>query len=203
MKLITIAAVGKNRELGKDNDLIWHIKEDLQYFKKVTTGKNILMGKNTFNSLGRLLPNRHHIIISTSLSIDNPEVEVFRSLEDFLGKTLSYPDMDKKMYKARWSTKPFVYISVESLKPMKSGNYTVTCYSNCKRLALYSDGKLFEFQHGQEIFTFQEIPVKGPCIMLAVEGEGCSVSLSVQRSRFRLDRATVESEHPCHFKNVH
>lgn len=83
MKLITIAAVGKNRELGKDNDLIWHIKEDLQYFKKVTTGKNILMGKNTFNSLGRLLPNRHHIIISTSLNIDNPEVEVFRSLEDF------------------------------------------------------------------------------------------------------------------------
>jgi len=130
-------------------------------------------------------------------------VDKDRSLEDFLGKTLSYPDMDKKMYKARWSTKPFVYISVESLKPMKSGNYTVTCYSNCKRLALYSDGKLFEFQHGQEIFTFQEIPVKGPCIMLAVEGEGCSVSLSVQRSRFRLDRATVESEHPCHFKNVH
>ena len=93
MKLITIAAVGKNRELGKDNDLIWHIKEDLQYFKKVTTGKNILMGKNTFNSLGRLLPNRHHIIISTSLNIDNPEVEVFRSLEDFF-ETLEKVQME-------------------------------------------------------------------------------------------------------------
>lgn len=89
-------------------------------------------------------------------------------------------------YRARWSKVPFVYIRPESLKRMKSGNYTVTCYSNCKRLALYTDGKLFEFQHGQEIFTFQEVPAKGPCIMLAVEGEGCSASLSVHKTFTKL-----------------
>lgn len=95
MKLITIAAIGKNNELGKDNKLIWHISEDLQYFKKVTSGKNILMGRNTFESLGRLLPKRHHIIISTSLNLDNPEVEIFRSLDEFFNK---YKDSSEEVY---------------------------------------------------------------------------------------------------------
>lgn len=113
-------------------------------------------------------------------------VDKDRTLEDYLGKIPSFPDMEEALYKARWGKLPFVHICVESLKPMKSGNYTVTCYSNSKRLALYSDGQLFEFQHGLEVFTFQEIPVKGPCIMLAVEGEGCSASLSLHRTFTKL-----------------
>lgn len=94
MKLIIIAAIGKNNELGKDNNLIWHIKEDLQYFKNVTTNHNILMGKNTFLSLGRLLPNRHHIIISTTFN-SNLDVEIFRSIDDFLKK---YKDVSEDVY---------------------------------------------------------------------------------------------------------
>ena len=113
-------------------------------------------------------------------------VDKDRSLEDYLGKIPSFSEMDKVLYRARWGKAPFVHICAGSLQPMKSGNYAVTCYSNCKRLALYSDGKLFEFQHGREKFTFQEIPVKGPCIMLAVEGEGCSASLSVHKTFTKL-----------------
>ncbi len=59
-----IAAIGKNNELGKDNDLIWHLPADLKRFKKVTSGHHILMGRNTFESIGRPLPNRTTIIIT-------------------------------------------------------------------------------------------------------------------------------------------
>ena len=59
-----IAAVGKNRELGKNGDLIWNLPSDLKFFKQITTEKIIVMGKNTFNSLPKLLPYRKHIILS-------------------------------------------------------------------------------------------------------------------------------------------
>ncbi len=59
-----IAAIGQNNELGKNNDLIWHLPADLKRFKKVTTGHHILMGRNTFESIGKPLPNRTTIIIT-------------------------------------------------------------------------------------------------------------------------------------------
>jgi len=109
-------------------------------------------------------------------------VDKDRTLEDYLGKIPTFSNMNEALYKARWSKRPFVCICAESLSPTKGGNYAVTCSSNCKKVALYSDGRLFEFQQGTEVFTFQEIPVKGPCIMLAVEGEGCTASLSVHKT---------------------
>ena len=59
-----IAAIAKNNALGKDNDLIWHLPADLKRFKKVTSGHHILMGRNTFESIGKPLPNRTSIIIT-------------------------------------------------------------------------------------------------------------------------------------------
>ena len=59
-----IAAVGKNLELGKDNNLIWHIPGDLKYFKNLTEGHTVVMGRRTFESIGKALPNRKNIVIS-------------------------------------------------------------------------------------------------------------------------------------------
>ncbi len=59
-----IAAIGKNNELGKNNDLIWHLPADLKRFKKVTSGHHILMGRNTYESIGKPLPNRTTVIIT-------------------------------------------------------------------------------------------------------------------------------------------
>ena len=59
-----IAAIAKNNALGKDNDLIWHLPADLKRFKKVTTGHYILMGRNTFESIGKPLPNRTSVIVT-------------------------------------------------------------------------------------------------------------------------------------------
>ena len=61
--LSIIVAVAKNNVIGKNNKLIWHLPEDLKRFKILTTGHNIIMGRRTFESLGRVLPNRKHIVL--------------------------------------------------------------------------------------------------------------------------------------------
>lgn len=63
-KLSLIVAMGQNRAIGKDNALPWHLSQDLQYFKAVTLGKPIVMGRKTYDSIGRPLPGRHNIVIS-------------------------------------------------------------------------------------------------------------------------------------------
>ena len=81
MNISMIASVGKNNELGKDNNLIWRFKEDLKFFREITTGHVIVMGRKTFESLPRMLPNRHHVVI-TSKDNFNDEIEVFKNIED-------------------------------------------------------------------------------------------------------------------------
>lgn len=77
-----IAAIGLNSELGKDNDLIWHLPADLRRFKKVTSGNTIIMGRNTFESIGKPLPNRRSIIITRNILYKKEGCEVVHSLED-------------------------------------------------------------------------------------------------------------------------
>lgn len=76
--LSIIVAIANNNVIGKDNKLIWHLPEDLKRFKNLTTGHNIIMGRKTFESLGRVLPNRKHIVLcnDVSLNIENENVEV-------------------------------------------------------------------------------------------------------------------------------
>lgn len=68
MKVSTIVGFGNNREIGKNNDIPWYLPADLKYFKKITTGHPIIMGRKCFDSIGRALPNRTNIIVSR-----NPE----------------------------------------------------------------------------------------------------------------------------------
>ena len=78
-----IAAVGKNFELGLGNKLIWNIPEDLQYFKELTTGKTVVMGRKTYESIGKALPNRENIVLSTKkILMDN--VIVINNYKDIL-----------------------------------------------------------------------------------------------------------------------
>ena len=77
-----IAAIGNNNELGKGNDLIWHLPADLKRFKKRTTGHAIIMGRNTFESIGKPLPNRRTIIITRDTSYQKEGCEIVHSLED-------------------------------------------------------------------------------------------------------------------------
>lgn len=95
MRLIEIAAVGKDKELGKDNDLVWHFSEDMKFFRRQTKGHSVVMGRKTFESLPSMLPGRHHIVISRSKPQLPEEVEVFETLHAFLE---AYKDKDEDIY---------------------------------------------------------------------------------------------------------
>ncbi len=80
--LSIIVAKSRNNIIGKNNELIWHLPADLKRFKELTTGHNIIMGRKTFESLGRVLPNRKHIIFSQNpdFKVADENVEVVHSL---------------------------------------------------------------------------------------------------------------------------
>lgn len=83
--LSIIVAKSKNNVIGKDNKLIWHIPEDLKRFKNLTTGHTIIMGRKTFESLGRVLPNRYHIVLSKNKEnfiIKDENVEVLDDIKN-------------------------------------------------------------------------------------------------------------------------
>lgn len=77
-----IVAMAKNYVIGKDNQLIWHLPEDLKRFKKLTTGHTIIMGRKTFESLGRILPNRRHVILchDMAMKIENENIEILEDI---------------------------------------------------------------------------------------------------------------------------
>lgn len=91
MDINLIAAIGKNNELGKNNDLIWKFKGDMKFFRETTMGHPIVMGRKTFESLPKVLPGRKNIVISTN-KIKNEEIEVYKSIKDFLLKYQEYGD---------------------------------------------------------------------------------------------------------------
>ncbi|NNC70876.1 MAG: dihydrofolate reductase [Flavobacteriaceae bacterium] len=76
-----IAAIGNNGELGKDNDLVWHLPNDLKRFKERTAGHHVIMGRKTFESLGKPLPNRTNIVISRNKKYHAEGCVVVPSLE--------------------------------------------------------------------------------------------------------------------------
>ncbi len=86
-----IVAIGKNNLIGKDNDLPWHYKEDLQYFKQTTLNKTVVMGLNTFYSIfgrtNKLLPNRKMVVATWDKSFSYEGVEVIYDLEKYLQET--------------------------------------------------------------------------------------------------------------------
>lgn len=86
MNISMIACVGKNLELGKNNDLIWHLPNDLKFFKQTTLNKTVIMGRRTFESLPKKLPNRRNIVLMLPEEEKIPDVDIFYSIEDVLNE---------------------------------------------------------------------------------------------------------------------
>lgn len=83
-----IAAVGKNNELGLDNHLIFNIPGDLKFFRNTTLGKTVIMGRKTYESIGKPLPKRINIVVSNSLK-ETDGITIINSLEEVLEKYLN------------------------------------------------------------------------------------------------------------------
>lgn len=88
-----IAAIGRNNELGRNNDLIWHLPKDLKFFKEITINHTVVMGKNTFDSLPKLLENRKHLVLSFEKFDADSSVEIYYSMEDLLNRIKDVEDV--------------------------------------------------------------------------------------------------------------
>lgn len=88
-----IAAVGRNNELGKDNDLVFHLKEDMKFFREKTTGHKVVMGYNTWKSLPKKLPNRENIVVSHH-KFDGPD-EIIHDIDKFIEEN---KDTDEEIF---------------------------------------------------------------------------------------------------------
>lgn len=86
MKLISIAAVGENNELGKDNKLLWHLPDDFKRFKALTSYHYIIMGRKTFESFPRPLPNRTHVVITHQNHYPDEHCIVVKNISDAIEK---------------------------------------------------------------------------------------------------------------------
>jgi len=84
MTIILIAAVGANGVIGVDNDLPWRIREDLQHFKQLTLGHTLVMGRKTYDSIGRPLPGRRTVVVTRRPDWSADGVEVVHTVEEAL-----------------------------------------------------------------------------------------------------------------------
>ena len=82
MNVYIIVAMSKNRVIGRDNDMPWHLSDDLKNFKKITINKTIIMGRLTYDSIGKPLPKRNNVVLSRNLK--DPKVTVLDNLEEAL-----------------------------------------------------------------------------------------------------------------------
>ncbi|MBK9294303.1 MAG: dihydrofolate reductase [Oligoflexia bacterium] len=92
MIISLIVAMAKNRVIGIDNKLPWHLSEDLKRFRKITTGHPVVMGRKTFESIGRLLPNRENIIVTRNTDYRVLGATIVNSLEEVLEKFKNTPE---------------------------------------------------------------------------------------------------------------
>lgn len=89
-----VVAMAGNNAIGKDNQLLWYISEDLQFFKKLTLGGTVIMGRKTYESIGRPLPKRRNIVITRTEGYLADGAEIVHSLEE----ALSIAESDEKVF---------------------------------------------------------------------------------------------------------
>src|SRR5688572_24314058 len=82
MRISLIVAMAENRVIGRNNQLPWHLPADLKHFKSLTTGHSVIMGRKTFESMGKPLPNRRNIVITRQANFRADGVDTAHSLEE-------------------------------------------------------------------------------------------------------------------------
>ena len=93
MKLSMIAAMSRNSVIGIENKMPWHLPEDFKWFRKHTLNKPILMGKNTFLSIGKPLPNRQNLVLTNSKDFYHSGVEIFNSFDQAIDAYKNTPEI--------------------------------------------------------------------------------------------------------------
>ncbi|MGA9468756.1 MAG: dihydrofolate reductase [Exiguobacterium marinum] len=131
-----VVAYGQSREIGKDNDLLWRLPDDLKHFKTVTSGGTVVMGRKTFESIGKALPNRRNIVVTSDSSFEADQVEVWHDLDRLVelseqeewfvigGATLYEQTMP--MTSRIYATEVESRFEADTYYPERTGEWTVT-----------------------------------------------------------------------------
>jgi dihydrofolate reductase len=115
MNIYIVVAIATNNAIGKNNELLWHLPKDLKHFKQITSGHTVVMGRKTFDSIGKPLPNRRNIII-TRQDINPEGCEVANSLDAALA--LATPDEDlyfiggAEIYRQAMAVTNYIYLTI-------------------------------------------------------------------------------------------
>ncbi|WP_079530077.1 dihydrofolate reductase [Halobacillus hunanensis] len=89
-----VFAMDKNQLIGKDNDLSWYIPNDFKFFKETTWDETIIMGRKTFDSFGKPLPNRKHIILTSREEYEVEGCEIIHSIDEIIKLNQTYPEKE-------------------------------------------------------------------------------------------------------------
>ena len=115
MTLSIIVAAAENNVIGGNNQLLWRLPNDMKWFKSVTTGNTVIMGRKTYDSMGRALPNRRNIIISRDVTLRLEGCEVVNSLEAALQLTANEKEVfiigGGEIYKQAWNKADKLYLT--------------------------------------------------------------------------------------------
>lgn len=151
-----IAAIGEKRELGENGKIPWHIPEDFNHFKIITTGHPVIMGRKTFESIGKPLLNRTNIIITRNKDFRAEDCLVVDSIEKAIEEAKKYDDKEifiiggGEIYKQALPFIDKLYLTVVK------GNFLADAffpdYSDFKQIVKHQD-----FDNGQYQFSFLEI----------------------------------------------
>jgi dihydrofolate reductase len=115
MNINIVVAIAANNAIGKNNKLLWHLPKDLKHFKELTTGHTVIMGRKTYDSVGKPLPNRRNIVV-TRQNIDIPGCEVVNSLEAALQLGAQEKQLDiiggAEIYRQAMSLTNYIYLTI-------------------------------------------------------------------------------------------
>jgi dihydrofolate reductase len=115
MTIYIVVAIAANNAIGKNNQLLWHLPNDLKHFKEITTGHTVIMGRKTYDSVGKPLPKRRNIVV-TRQAIGIPGCEVASSLQEAmeLGKTGGdlYVIGGAEIYKQALPITDYIYLTI-------------------------------------------------------------------------------------------
>jgi dihydrofolate reductase len=126
-RICLIAAVASNGVIGRNNQLPWHLPEDLKYFRATTWGKPIVMGRKTFDSLGRPLPGRTNIVVTRQAGLQLTGAQVVSGLDEALTRAVSQAELDgvdevmviggEELYRQTLASADRLYLTRVELKP--------------------------------------------------------------------------------------
>lgn len=120
-RISVIVAMAKNRVIGADGKIPWHLPNELQLFKRVTMGHHIIMGRKTFDSIGRLLPGRTTVIVTRQPDYSVPGAKVAHSLDEALGQCAGDAEAfvigGGELYRAALPRADRVYLTVVDAEP--------------------------------------------------------------------------------------